>query len=97
MTQKPLGAIAALTFLAVYSAADSPANAIELITNGDFETGDYTGWTKNVQLGSDGNLFNVPYAGGTTPSSGLPYQSKYCGRLIGFHIHRRARPWFRTP
>ena len=41
MTQKPLGAIAALTFLAVYSAVDSPANAIELITNGDFETGDY--------------------------------------------------------
>ena len=39
----------------------------------------YTGWTKNVQLGSDGNLFNVPYAGGTTPSSGLPYQSNIAG------------------
>ena len=69
MTQKSLRAIAALIFLAVYSAADSPARAIELISNGDFETGDYAGWTKNVQLGSDGNFFNVPYTGGTTPSS----------------------------
>jgi len=78
MIQKLRGTIAALIFIGVYSAADSPAKAVELIINGGFETGD-TGWTKNVQLGSDGNFFNVPYAGGITPLSSMPFQLNIAG------------------
>jgi PEP-CTERM motif len=59
-----MGAIVALT---------TPAAAGNLISNGGFETGDFTGWTTNVQAGSEGNLFVVPNNGGTTPLSGHSY------------------------
>jgi hypothetical protein len=56
-----------------------PAQAGQLITNGGFETGDFTGWTLANQLGSIGYDPLVPVAGtfaiqgnsGTTPLSGL--------------------------
>jgi hypothetical protein len=65
--------IALVAFTAAISSA--PSMAVQYITNGDFETGDYTGWTANVQSGSNGNLAVVPNTGGTTPISGEPTQS----------------------
>ena len=55
------------------------AQATALITNGGFETGDFSGWNANVELGSSGNLFVVPNNGGTSPLSGHAYQSNVTG------------------
>jgi hypothetical protein len=55
------------------------AHAGELLVNGGFETGDYTGWTTNVQGGSNGNLFIAPNNGGAAPISGSPYQFNAAG------------------
>jgi len=46
------------------------AHAGNLIVNGDFETGDYTGWNANVEPGSDGQLTVVANAGEGSPLSG---------------------------
>lgn len=50
-----------------------PAHATELLTNGDFETGDFTGWTASTEASSQGSLSIVPNNGGTSPFSGDPY------------------------
>ncbi len=67
------GAAAAIVLTA------ASAQAKELITNGNFETGDYTGWTANVEAGSAGALFVVPNNGGTSPDSGFNYQLNPAG------------------
>lgn len=55
------------------------AHAGELLVNGGFETGDYTGWTASVEGGSFGALTVVPNNGGAAPISGLPYQFNPAG------------------
>jgi hypothetical protein len=67
---------AALAAIALYAAE---AQATELITNGDFETGDYTGWTTGVEGGSSGNLFIAPNNGSTSPLSVHAYQLNSSG------------------
>ena len=47
------------------------AAPVELITNGGFETGNFTGWTATSQTGSLGALF-IDNADGLTPDSGHP-------------------------
>ena len=49
------------------------AGATELLTNGDFETGSFAGWSNNTLPTSDplGGIF-IDTPGTTTPSSGLP-------------------------
>ena len=58
--------------LAVTTIAAGGAQA-NLIVNGDFETGGYTGWSTNVEAGSNGNLFVVANNGGSSPVSGFNY------------------------
>jgi hypothetical protein len=45
------------------------AEAQNLLANGDFETGNFSGWSTTVQPGSDGSLFVNP-TGHTAPLSG---------------------------
>lgn len=59
------------------------ANAANLIVNGDFETGDYTGWSANVQANSGGGLDVVANNGGNAPRSNLSYaQNTNGGRFF---------------
>jgi hypothetical protein len=63
-----------LAAAAALAASVVPAHAgVNLLTNGNFETGDFTGWTTNVQANSSGGLFVVPNNGGSSPLSGHPY------------------------
>jgi hypothetical protein len=62
--------VAAATALAALSLVTA-ARAGELIVNGGFETGDYTGWTAAVERGSEGALTVVANNGGSAPLSGF--------------------------
>ncbi len=69
----------------------SAAMAGELITNGGFETGDYTGWTVNTQAGSSGSLNVVLNNGGTSPLSGFSYALNPAGGVY-FSITDQTGP-----
>jgi len=64
----PRAAIAALSMAAFGAHA-----ATNLLSNGDFETGTYAGWSVNTQPGSAGALSVVANNGGTAPVSGFAY------------------------
>ena len=49
---------------------DIAALAQELLVNGNFETGNFTGWVRTDQLGSDGTFF-IDTPGTTTSENGL--------------------------
>ena len=65
---KKLIMICVLALLITCSANAAPT---ELIVNGDFETGDFTGWTSTDLPGGTGSWF-VDTPGTTTPASSLP-------------------------
>lgn len=71
------------TFLIVLAALASTvpaASQAELIKNGGFETGDFTGWSVDAQTGSGGGLFVVPNtSSGAGPRSGLSYEANPTG------------------
>jgi hypothetical protein len=54
---------------ALLIAMSGPAAAVQLLINGDFETGTYAGWSANVQAGSFGDLF-LATPGANSPASG---------------------------
>jgi len=66
-------ALLAVSAAAALAVVTAPAYAGNLLTNGNFETGDFTGWSTNVQSGSGGNLSIAPNNGGNSPISGFPY------------------------
>ena len=68
-----------VAFVAVASAPWT-ARGIELITNGGFETGDFTGWTVTDQAGSFGTFF-IDDADGFTPFSSHPTVGPAAGLL----------------
>jgi hypothetical protein len=73
---KKLGFLMVVVFLTASLAA-----AGELIVNGGFETGDFTGWSANVEGGSDGNLFVSSTT--TSPDSGLSNAGPASGTYFG--------------
>jgi hypothetical protein len=67
-------AAAGTVFLTLGMLTTGTARAVQLITNGGFETGDFTGWNVSIQPGS-GSLpgsFFIDDADGFTPVSGQP-------------------------
>jgi hypothetical protein len=58
--------------------AASPVSAAELLTNGNFETGTFAGWTVVNQAGGSGN-WNIDAPGTTTPTSGFPTPANPAG------------------
>jgi hypothetical protein len=79
MTRRSLKFVGAFFAFAIYSAGNPSQAVTELIINGGFETGTYTGWTRSDQIGSDGTAFIVPNDGTNGPSSGMPYQLNATG------------------
>ncbi|MDZ7588978.1 MAG: PEPxxWA-CTERM sorting domain-containing protein [Parasphingorhabdus sp.] len=57
-------------FLLLSVGLAAPASATELLVNGGFETGDYSGWTASVRPSSNGNL-NISVPGTASPLSGF--------------------------
>lgn len=64
--------------LALASVIATPAFAAELLTNGNFESGSYAGWSANVRAGSSGSLF-IDTPGTTTPRSGFTSAANLLG------------------
>ena len=66
-TQSPMKPVLAAA-LALSAFTLSSAQAVELLTNGNFEAGSLAGWTTFNQAGGNGNFF-IDAPGTTTPSS----------------------------
>ncbi len=67
--RRVISGMAMLTILSLAMAL--PSNAQELLTNGDFETGTFAGWTITDLAGSFGTFF-IDTPGTTTPFSSFP-------------------------
>ena len=64
--------LSALAFCSLLCAASAHAVPIELLTNGDFETGDFSGWTVTDLPSIDPGTFSISTPGDPTPISGSP-------------------------
>jgi hypothetical protein len=71
-----LAMVAASLFLMISFNA-TPSSALNLVNNGGFETGDFTGWTTNgPYISVGGNAFEGSYAANLGTSGGLGYLSQ---------------------
>ena len=59
-----------MTAAATLALIAAPASAAQLLTNGDFETGTYAGWTALNAPASNGSI-QLDTPGSTTPVSGM--------------------------
>jgi len=69
MTMKSM-LVRAFTGATLLASIAGTANAQNLISNGGFETGDFSSWNANVQGGSNGSLYVNPN-GNNSPQSGF--------------------------
>ena len=76
----------------VTSASLAGAAPIELVTNGDFETGSFTGWTVTDQAGGSGNWF-IDTPGSSTPMNGLPTAANPAGGSF-YAVTDQGGPWY---
>lgn len=74
---KPRIASAAAIIWAVGLATGAQAGNI--LINGDFETGNYAGWSVYTQAGSSGSVSIAPNNGGASPLSSSPYRFNLAG------------------
>src|ERR1700722_8259491 len=69
ITRPRLANLFVVVIAIIYAVAPTASAQEQLFTNGNFETGNFTGWTVNNQSGGSGNFFiNAP--GAHTPDSG---------------------------
>jgi len=62
--------VRALAGAAMFALAAGSVHAQNLISNGNFETGNFSGWSTTVQAGSSGNLY-INGNGNASPQSGF--------------------------
>jgi hypothetical protein len=88
-------ALIVFTALSLASSAASAGIANELIVNGGFETGDFTGWSPFAVPDSEGVIFvtnlaqgaSLPYSGGVQPGGGD-------GGVIGLAAGPSSGEWY---